>query len=288
MYGTIFKQIRLDHHLTQREVAAGLVSGAALSRFERGQADLPLGLLSQLLRRMGVTLPEYIAMTDQSASAQTQFAAQLDQRYRARDAPALAALCQRALHDYHVTHEARDLVRAAFAASHYFDLTGQVLLKPGDVAALVDKLAAATHWYLPALQTVANVATILPPTRALAIAKLIVADLPAIHALGRGSFEGAVDALLSVHRALIIRELPLAAVSENLLQALSLPPTMLTLRLRRRFLSLLFSYVQGDAQAVARLEQLLELLRRTDNAAVADELAIAFTHIHRRPGPKVT
>ena len=58
-HGEFIKKIRQEKHLTQKELAAGILSKNFLSKFERGESKITSEIFLKLLERLNVSLDEF-------------------------------------------------------------------------------------------------------------------------------------------------------------------------------------------------------------------------------------
>jgi Rgg/GadR/MutR family transcriptional activator len=59
-YGETLRQIREQKGLTMKELAEGICSISFLSKFERGESDISLGLLTGILEKLMISFDEYL------------------------------------------------------------------------------------------------------------------------------------------------------------------------------------------------------------------------------------
>lgn len=83
--GTLFKNLRRDRHLTLTEIASDQISIAAISKFERGLADMTFQRFEYLLGRINVSLEEFLFLRawhngeiGQTAMSAYRFNSQID------------------------------------------------------------------------------------------------------------------------------------------------------------------------------------------------------------------
>lgn len=58
-HGEFIKKIRKEKHLTQKELAEGILSKNFLSKFERGESKITSEIFMNLLERLNVSLDEF-------------------------------------------------------------------------------------------------------------------------------------------------------------------------------------------------------------------------------------
>ena len=76
-HGEFIKKIRQDKHLTQKELAEGILSKNFLSKFERGESKITSEIFLKLLERLNVSLDEFEQLVT-SKHSQKEFLQKLE------------------------------------------------------------------------------------------------------------------------------------------------------------------------------------------------------------------
>ena len=76
-HGEFIKKIRQEKHLTQKELAEGILSKNFLSKFERGESKITSEIFLNLLERLNVSLDEFEQLVT-SKHSQKEFLQKLD------------------------------------------------------------------------------------------------------------------------------------------------------------------------------------------------------------------
>ena len=76
-HGEFIKKIRKEKHLTQKELAEGILSKNFLSKFERGESKITSEIFMNLLERLNVSLDEFEQLVT-SKHSQKEFLQKLD------------------------------------------------------------------------------------------------------------------------------------------------------------------------------------------------------------------
>ncbi|MDW0113468.1 helix-turn-helix domain-containing protein [Sporosarcina saromensis] len=94
-YGETLRQIREQKGLTMKELADGICSISFLSKFERGDSDMTLGLFTDILEKMMMSFDEFLFVHNEFQSSQLeQFFRAVHNAYTQGDSDALRKLKQ--------------------------------------------------------------------------------------------------------------------------------------------------------------------------------------------------
>ncbi|WP_432361013.1 helix-turn-helix domain-containing protein [Sporosarcina sp. UB5] len=97
-YGETLRQIREQKGLTMKELSDGICSVSFLSKFERGDSDITLGLFTRLLEKLMVGFDEFLFVhRDFQPSRLEQFFKAVSSAYQRRDSDVLRKLKEQEL-----------------------------------------------------------------------------------------------------------------------------------------------------------------------------------------------
>lgn len=92
-YGETLRQIREHKGLTMKEVAEGICSISFLSKFERGDSDITLGLFTRVLEKLMLSFDEFLFVHHDFQNSQLeQFFKAVSNAYKQSDSDALRKL----------------------------------------------------------------------------------------------------------------------------------------------------------------------------------------------------
>lgn len=82
MFGEMVRQLRRDKGLTLEDLSDNILSTSQLSRFEREESEVTIGIFHQLLQRLGLDYEEFMAFSSEMSLTKRQyFFRKIDQLY---------------------------------------------------------------------------------------------------------------------------------------------------------------------------------------------------------------
>ena len=97
-YGKTLRKIREQKGYTMQQLASGILSVSFLSKFERGESDISLGYITQLLEKLSLTFEEFFYLHDGIGHGQLEnFFDKANEAYVNRDLKQLERLREIAL-----------------------------------------------------------------------------------------------------------------------------------------------------------------------------------------------
>ncbi|MCI1892993.1 MAG: helix-turn-helix domain-containing protein [Schleiferilactobacillus harbinensis] len=279
MYGNQFKKMRKERKMSLEYVADQIVSVSTLSRFESGKADISFAKLIQLLKRINVSLTQFSKEVETSEGVD-RFGFKVTAAYQQNDTIQLSKYCLDKLKLYHDSGVPQYLYQAAEANTFLWDLNGKILIRSQDLQRLIDDISDTTFWGARELHRFGNSIPLLPDDRILRISLMLESNLSEISLRSLALLDISYTALLNALNVLCIRDPEAALTLWNNLHALSVLPSLTSIRIRRYFFSLMIDHLQGIV-IDDRLNRLLGLLRETDNNELADDFTDAFQRIDK-------
>ncbi|QTJ56840.1 helix-turn-helix domain-containing protein [Dolosigranulum pigrum] len=145
--GTKFKQIRQDKHLTQADVAQGIISVSYLSKFEQNKVNISYNKLIQLIQRLNITIVEFeMFMNHDNLPSQADFYHDLHYAKQNQNLIKINTIRDKQEELYHQTHNQRFLFNTIIANQEINRLS-DLNYHTEDIQKIIDYLYQVNHWY---------------------------------------------------------------------------------------------------------------------------------------------
>ena len=125
-HGEFIKKIRQEKHLTQKELAEGILSKNFLSKFERGESKITSEIFMNLLERLNVSLEEFEQLVT-SKYSQKEFLQKLETFKSQKDGYLLENLKAEEKQLFHSDRNRRHLHNQILVEAHLQYLHGKNL-----------------------------------------------------------------------------------------------------------------------------------------------------------------
>jgi len=279
MIGLQFRKLRIQRHLTLREVATDIVSVSLLSRFERGDADIHIHQLLSILDRIGVSLVEFASEIDSNNGSSGTFEDLVKKAYERNDSKALAMMALIKIKSYHDSGKFYLLYEGATAANCYADLTGNVLLNKQDRLIIESRLSDTVYWGIQEIRMFSNVTLLIPCSLALSMSLLLCDELPELSKQSYIAVDEAWTVLLNVLYSLMLRRNTNSASKLwNRLKGEPLDSGLLFIQTRRYFLGMLLRGLKGGDVA-AEVHHLCSWIDSVGSRQLALNFEEAYDHV---------
>lgn len=122
-YGLAFHKLRKDKHFALKELTMDGVSESGLSRFEKGKQDLGVEHLEAILKKMNVSLSQWLATINKDSGRDNAFNTEVMKHYIQTDTAGLHQLFDQAREAFTADDSQLNFEKMVTAANFFFDLT---------------------------------------------------------------------------------------------------------------------------------------------------------------------
>ena len=208
MYGSTFKRLRKQQHISLVSASKNICSLAALSRWENNKYDLSFSTVLQLLNRININPIEFIEMCKNNAPNR-----KINEIYTAYDNHhvfKLKSLVHSSFAYYNQTKKLDDLFTATNAANLYYSLTKQNLLTAAAQYRLFNYLSNVEYWNEENILILSQSILLLEPNITYHLACHIICQMKNIQVITSHNYVLSMETILKIVSELIPTNIDLA------------------------------------------------------------------------------
>jgi len=281
-FGKIFKVIRESKNMTLKEVAAGDISVAQLSRFERGVSGITLDSFYCCLKNMAVSLDEFqYVYHNYIESDDVLFSKKVAEAYRENNVVKLQNILASSESLVEKFPEKKNyrlntiVVRAVLSSCN-----PDFQISKKDIEFLTDHLFSVEEWGRYELWLFTNSVDLLTLETLETFASEMINRTQFYNDLPENR-RRIIKMLLNVISVCIEgNHLQIAMKFLNYIDHSKIPETDLYDRMLIKYHKALYSYKVGNSHALSDIEQCLSLLEFLDSFGVAQKLKAQFERIY--------
>ena len=281
-FGKIFKVIRESKNMSLKEVAAGDISVAQLSRFERGVSGITLDSFYCCLKNMAVSLDEFqYVYYNYIESDDVLFSKKVAEAYRENNVVKLQSILASSEALVEKFPEKKNyrlntiVVRAALSSCN-----PDFQISKKDIEFLTDHLFSVEEWGRYELWLFTNSVDLLTLETLETFASEMINRIQFYNDLPE-NWRRIIKMLLNVISVCIEgNHLQIAMKFLNYIDHSKIPETDLYDRMLIKYHKALYSYKVGNSHALSDIEQCLSLLEFLDSFGVAQKLKAQFERIY--------
>lgn len=271
MMGAEFRRLRRREGASLKDVAGGVVSLGALSKFESGTADVPINKLCVMLDRMGVSLQEFVSGFDPLVGNSNSLMPTVNKLSAQHDVPGLKVLVMMAQERYVRRWTPIDFQQLVIAAGAYFALTQDNLLS-------TEQEQTLSTWFSPQVRwTEANVVAfrygcvLLSPLVCYQVAIRLFGKVHAVYSVNHSLSTAAWEAVLSADCWLVQSgEITLAKRLTEKVQQGVIPANASLVEYRREFIARCLAYrIEPSTARAESITGLISFLRTIGSVSLA-------------------
>lgn len=266
MYGKIFKKLRLEQNIKQKDVAKQIISVASLSLWENGNGDIPFSKFIKLINRINLTPEEFIKIT--KITRPTPVVKKIEESYLNKDKTRLKKICQNRLELYKKRRLLNDLYVAVIACNYYYDLTNKNLLTTSYQQKIVDYLTDIPFLSQKYLSIYGNCSFLLSSRNLFGLSLSIlhrwkeIEEWDNLNTNVAAIYNIAWQAVLNSLEVLIYRkDYILAKQLAIKVKAIKIKRDFLFVELRRKFLLNLLDYKTDNSKDLSQLQKVIEIAK---------------------------
>lgn len=266
MYGKIFKKLRLEQNIKQKDVAKQVISVASLSLWENGNGDIPFSKFIKLINRINLTPEEFIKIT--KITRPTPVVKKIEESYLNKDKTRLKKICQNRLELYKKRRLLNDLYVAVIACNYYYDLTNKNLLTTSYQQKIVDYLTDIPFLSQKYLSIYGNCSFLLSSRNLFGLSLSIlhrwkeIEEWDNLNTNVAAIYNIAWQAVLNSLEVLIYRkDYILAKQLAIKVKAIKIKRDFLFVELRRKFLLNLLDYKTDNSKDLSQLQKVIEIAK---------------------------
>ncbi|MGM0165557.1 hypothetical protein IGI39_000499 [Enterococcus sp. AZ135] len=276
-HGEVVRSIRLSKGLTQKELYLGIVSKSYAIEFEKGNHNISVTLLLEILERLSLDMDEFLYICqDYHLDEQADYIFRYSNYSNNHDLPALYQLLaelkeqQGKIATVHIA-EVRSRIRIIEATKKTGKYTTDVVL-PEDKATIIQYLTNLQTWTLQEIQLFANTLEFIDGEKQLIFFKQLSKSLERYRNYDRG-IEIFCSLLVNLIRETLDENLlDYAEVLIEQLFLLSHDYKVFFQRLCAKFFRGVLLIKRGDLNGQNEIDQVLDILYDLDHATLAKEL----------------
>ncbi|KRM86726.1 helix-turn-helix domain-containing protein [Lacticaseibacillus thailandensis] len=271
MMGAEFRRLRRREGASLKDVAGGIVSLGALSKFEGGSADMPINKLVAMLQRMGVSLQEFVSGFDPLVGNRDSLMTVVNALSAQNDVSGLKQLVTRKQARYTRRQTPLDFQQLLIAAGAYFALSQDNRLNATEQLILKDWFGPKVAWSEANVVTFRYACVLLAPTMCAEVANRLFGEIHNMYAVNHSLSIAAWEAVLSADCWLIESgTLALAKQLTKLIQRDVVPANASLVAYRREFITRCLVYrVHPEAAHATGVTGLISFLRMVGSVQLA-------------------
>ncbi|TSO26944.1 Rgg/GadR/MutR family transcriptional regulator [Lactobacillus sp. LL6] len=264
MYGEIYKKLRVQQNILQKNAAKNIVSVPLLSLWENGKSDITFEKFVKLIKRINLTPEEFFKLA--KIATPSSVVKKIESLYMTKDNEGLETLTTKRIKLYQKRRSLDDLYLAVISCNYYYDLSGKNLLSSKYQEKLINKLSDVKLWTKKYISILGNSIVLLSDKNIYGLTSLLISNWSDIQVLDDINQDGVATYSIAFHT--LLNALDILIVRKNYLYAeklaikikdIPIKRDFLYIELRRQFLIELLNYKKDKNKDLSKLSELINI-----------------------------